>query len=260
MSQLSPRLRDLVGPDGGRRLLNFRSLAGTRAADGRAVLAGRLFRGGHVADLPAPLADALRQAGLARVCDLRSAREQRGEPSGLTRAGFAAAMPPPDGDPTLALRVAGDPTASPADVRAAMLATYAAFPDSFAAALGQVMAAAIDGPGGLMVQCAIGKDRTGAAVALLLAALGVPRGAILADYTATNQARAAIWQALAARNADRAPPPDAMVAPLIAADPDYLAAFWDRLDTDWGGEAGYLVARFGIGAAEIGALRARWLG
>lgn len=260
MLQLSPLRRDLALPEGGPRLLNFRSLAGMAAADGRRILPGRLFRGGHVAQLPDSLAEGLRLAGLARVCDLRSSDEQAREPSGLMQAGFAAAMPPPEGDPTLALRVAGDPAASPADVRAAMLSTYAAFPESFATALGQVMQAAIDGPGGLMVQCAIGKDRTGAAVALLLAALGVPRAAIAADYTASNQARDAIWQALAERNAHRAPPPDAMVAPLIAADPAYLAAFWNRLDTDWGGEAGYLIAHLGIGSAEIGALRARWLG
>lgn len=260
MSQVSPFRPDLARPDGDGRLLNFRSLAGVTAGDGRRILPGRLFRGGHVAQLPDSLAEGLRLAGLARVCDLRSSDEQAREPSGLTQAGFAPAMLPPEGDPTLALRVAGDPAASPADVRAAMLSTYAAFPESFAPALGQVMRAAIDSPGGLMVQCAIGKDRTGAAVALLLAALGVPRATILSDYTASNQARDAIWQALAARNAHRAPPPDAMVAPLIAADPDYLAAFWDRLDTDWGGEAGYLISHLGIGAAEIGALRARWLG
>jgi protein-tyrosine phosphatase len=242
-----------------RHLLNFRSLAGTPAADGRTLKAGRLFRGGHVAVLPEALAEALRMAGVTSLCDLRSAEEQAREPSALVAAGFAPAMPPPAGDPTLALRVVGDPSAEPADVRAAMLSTYAAMPERFAPALGRVLQAAIDAPGGLLVQCAIGKDRTGVAIALLLAALGVQRARILADYTASNGARDAIYAALAARNAGRTPPPAAMLAPLLAADPAYLAAFWDRLDTDWGGEAGYLITALDISADAIGALRARWL-
>lgn len=242
-----------------RRLLNFRSLAGTTAQDGRRLRPGRLFRAGHIADLPESLADALRLAGLTHVCDLRSAGEQAREPSGLVAAGFVAAMAAPAGDPTLALRVVGDPCARPQDVRSAMLSTYAAMPEDFAPALAQVMHAAIEGTGGLMVQCAIGKDRTGIAIALLLAALGIPRPAIMADYTASNAARSAMFSALAARNAGRTPPPDTMLAPLLAADPTYLAAFWDRLDTDWGGEAGYLVRACGLGSDAIGALRARWL-
>jgi protein-tyrosine phosphatase len=259
VSRQIPLPSDLAPAERDRHLLNFRSLAGTLAQDGRRLRPGRLFRGGYVAALPESLADALRMAGLTHVCDLRSVGEQAREPSGLVAAGFVAAIDPPEGDPTLALRVVGDPSARPQDVRAAMLSTYAAMPESFAPALAQVMHAAIEGPGGLMVQCAIGKDRTGIAVALLLAALGVPRPAILADYTASNAARGAMFAALAASNAGRTPPPDAMLAPLLAADPSYLAAFWDRLDTDWGGEAGYLIGACGMGADAIGALRARWL-
>jgi protein-tyrosine phosphatase len=125
--------------------------------------------------------------------------------------------------------------------------------------LAPVFRAALDCRGGLLVQCAIGKDRTGVAVALLLAALGVSRAAIAADYAATNAARAAIFSAMAARNAGRAPPPDAMLDPLLAADPAYLTAFWDRLDTDWGGPAGYMISALGVGADAVGTLRARWL-
>ena len=251
-----PGARDRAGKP---RLLNFRSLAGLVAADGRTILPGRLYRGGHVAAVPVDLVAVLRLAGLRQVCDLRSADEQGREPSGLVAAGFGAAIPAPASDPTQALRVVGDPAARPDDVRLAMLATYADLPERFAETLGQVMQAALAADGGLFVQCAIGKDRTGAAVALLLAALGVPRRVILADYMASNAARDAIFDALAARNAHRAIPPAAMLAPLLAADPAYLAAFWTRLDTDWGGEAGYLLTRFGIGADAIGALRARWL-
>ncbi len=240
-------------------LLNFRSLAGLVGEGGRRVRAGLLFRAGHLPEMTEDRAETLRMIGLAAVCDLRSAGEQVREPSSLKAAGFASAMPAPEGDPTLALRVVGDPSAQPRDVRAAMLSTYATMPESFATALGNVFQAALVTRGGLLMQCAIGKDRTGVAVALLLAALGVPRRAIMADYTASNAARDAIFAAMAARNAGRVPPPDAMLAPLLAAHPDYLAAFWDRLDTDWGGAEGYMVSALGLSADAVGTLRARLL-
>lgn len=239
-------------------VLNFRALAGLVADGGRRIRPGRLFRSGHVPHLTASDAEALHGLGLTSVCDLRSADEQRREPSALAGAGFVQAMPAPAGDPTVALRVVGDPNATPADVRAAMLSTYAAMPKTFGTALREVFDAALTSRGGLLVQCAIGKDRTGAAIALLLAAVGVPRAAITADYAASNFAYDAIFAAMCARNPNRAPPPDAMVRPLLAADPTYLAAFWDRIDTDWGGVEGYL-ASLGLGPDAIGCLRARWL-
>lgn len=246
-------------PGSGTGLLNFRSLAGLPGDGGRRLRPGRLFRAGHSPGLAPDTAETLRLLGLVSVCDLRSAEEQAREPSALVAAGFAPALPAPEGDPTLALRVVGDPAARPQDVRAAMLSTYAAMPESFAPALRGVFQAALACRGGLMVQCAIGKDRTGVAVALLLAALGVPRAAIQADYVASNAARPAIFAALAARNADRKPPPEPMLAPLLAADPGYLGAFWDRLDTDWGGPEGYMLGALGLGADAIGSLRARLL-
>lgn len=257
--QTGPVARTAPQPSGSPGLLNFRSLAGLVGDNGRSVRAGQLFRAGHSPDLSADMAETLRMIGLAGVCDLRSAGEQAREPSSLVAAGFAPMIPAPEGDPTLGLRVVGDPSATPQDVRAAMLSTYAGMPESFAASLGAVFRAALDCRGGLLVQCAIGKDRTGVAVALLLAALGVSRATIAADYAATNAARAAIFAAMAARNAGRVPPPDAMLDPLLAADPIYLRAFWDRLDTDWGGPEGYMISALGIGADAVGTLRARWL-
>ena len=55
-------------------------------------------------------------------------------------------------------------------------------PDSVVEAV-RTMAA----PGGaVLVHCAAGKDRTGVVVALALAAAGVSRGAVVADYVATG--------------------------------------------------------------------------
>jgi len=251
--------RQLLQPETFPQFLNFRSLAGLVGDGGRRIRAGRLFRSGGFDQLSDAGADTLQWLGLGSVCDLRSVGEHKKFPSPLPAAGFPLAMDAPESDPSEATRVVGDPNATPQDVRAAMFEVYSGMPSRFATSLRAVFDAALSCRGGLLVQCAIGKDRTGVAVALLLAALGVPREEILADYTASNRARDAIFDAMAARNPGREPPPAELLAPLLAADPDYLRAFWARLDVDYGGEAGYLISGLGLGADAIGALRARWL-
>lgn len=241
------------------RFLNFRSLAGMAGEGGRRIRTGRLFRSGDFHQLDDGGAETLRLLGLNSVCDLRSVAEQQKHPSPLPGAGITLAMAPPESDPSAATRVVGDPAATPQDVRAAMFEVYSGMPHRFTDALRAVVQAALASRGGILVQCAIGKDRTGVAVALLLAALGVPREAIMADYVASNAARDAIFDAMVARNPGRAPPPAALLAPLLAADPDYLRAFWARLDVDYGGESGYLASALGFGADAVGELQARWL-
>jgi protein tyrosine/serine phosphatase len=56
-------------------------------------------------------------------------------------------------------------------------------PDSIVGALEDIAR----GPGPVIVHCAAGKDRTGVVVALALAAVGVAREAIVADYVATGE-------------------------------------------------------------------------
>ena len=246
-------------PESAPRFLNFRSLAGLVGDGGRRIRTGRLFRSGDFLQLDDAGAETLRLLGLNAVCDLRSAGEQQRHPSLLPGVGIPLAMDAPEADPSSATRVVGDPSATPQDVRAAMFEVYSGMPSRFTDALRAVFDAALTSRGGLLVQCAIGKDRTGVAVALLLAVLGVPRDVILADYVASNRARDAIFDAMAARNPGRAPPPAAMLDPLLAADPDYLRAFWARLDVDYGGEGGYLAGGLGFGADAVEDLRGRWL-
>lgn len=241
-------------------LLNFRSLAGTTARDGQRLRAGRLFRAGHFDRLDDRQADLLRFLGIQGVCDLRSVGEQVRHPSPLPGCGIRQLIAPPQSDPVSALAIVGDPQASPADVRQAMLALYAATPERFAPVFRAMFDAVLACRGGVLLQCAIGKDRTGMAVSLLLAALGVPRPQVMADYAASGAAVPQIFAALASRNPDRDPPPAEMLAPMLAADPEYLQAFWATLDRDHGGEAGYLAGTLGLGADVIGALRMQLMG
>lgn len=198
-------------------------------------------------------------AGICMVSDLRSTSEQQRLPSPLRAAGLDHWPEPHDIDHEIALRVMADPACTPQDVAQAMVQLYESMAAELVPVLRGVFHAALNGRGALLVHCAIGKDRTGVAAAMLLEALGATRAVAMADYLASNAARGAIYAALARRNAHRAPPPDAIVAPLITADPAYLSTFWARIDKDHGNSAGYLASALGIGAGEIGGLRARLL-
>jgi hypothetical protein len=65
----------------------------------------------------------------------------------------------------------------------------------------EVLRAATDGEGPVLVHCAAGKDRTGVSVAMLLTLAGVDREAVVADYTRTE----AHMRAIVERLRDRGP-------------------------------------------------------
>jgi protein-tyrosine phosphatase len=117
-------------------------------------------------------------------------------------------------------------------------------------------------PGPTLVHCTAGKDRTGLVVALALAAVGVPRGHIIADYrrTATNMpgvlarvvsehASAGTVKAVRDLAVRR---PDMLDAPAFA-----IAAALDELAGAGGAERWLLGA--GLPPATLDALRARLL-
>jgi hypothetical protein len=115
------------------------------------------------------------------------------------------------------------------------------------------LAAALEGivaPGGVpaLVHCAIGKDRTGVLVALLLAAAGVEREAIVADYALSHQAVSHIREQLEQSDAFRALAKQ-VPAFVFDATPQTMELFLERLDERWGG-AGYFVASVDPAAVE----------
>jgi protein-tyrosine phosphatase len=109
---------------------------------------------------------------------------------------------------------------------------------AFVAALESIVA-----PGGApaLVHCAIGKDRTGVLVALLLGASGVDREAIVADYALSHQTMGHIREQLEQSEAFQALARQ-IPAFVFDATPQTMELFLDRLDARWGGAAGYFTA------------------
>jgi len=63
---------------------------------------------------------------------------------------------------------------------------YAVILDKASHLVARLLGVAAEAPGPVLMHCAAGKDRTGVVVAALLAAAGVERDAIVADYMATT--------------------------------------------------------------------------
>ena len=114
-------------------------------------------------------------------------------------------------------------------------------------------------PGGaVLVHCAAGKDRTGVVVALALAAAGVSRDAVVADYVATGYRLEAVLARLLA-SPTYAADLDGTPADVHRPRPQTMQRFLQLLDQRFGGSAGWLAA-VGFSTDELAALRRRLVG
>jgi protein tyrosine/serine phosphatase len=108
-------------------------------------------------------------------------------------------------------------------------------PDSIVGALEDIATS----DGAVIVHCAAGKDRTGIVVAFALAAAGVERDAIVADYVATAERISLIMARLRASPTyapDLDDEPDEAHAPRA----ETLEAVFEALDSGYGGPLGWL--------------------
>ena len=117
----------------------------------------------------------------------------------------------------------------------------------------------IVGPGGTpaLIHCAIGKDRTGVLVALLLDAAGVDRDEIVADYARSGERMAPIIARWTAGDAGVSIN-EQFAAFTAAAAPESMAITLDHLHARWGGGAAYFEAH-GVPAAAVEQWRAALL-
>ena len=171
----APRWLDLDGTH------NVRDVGGLRAAEGR-VRSGVLLRGDHLEDLTtagaAQLCDVI---GLRAIVDLRAPTER--PVAGPWMDGRAIdRLHLPLVDMTRSVEVYRKP-----DGTLDLVAVYRVTIDEAGPLLVQILRFVVAaGHIPVLVHCAAGKDRTGIAVAVLLAAAGVDPDEIVADYAATG--------------------------------------------------------------------------
>lgn len=232
---------------------NFRDLGGYRAAGGRQVRWGRIYRSGGTPLLTEADRTRIAGLGLATMIDLRSSEERVLAPSRI------------EGVPYLAYGY----SMGSMGFSGGMEAGYRQFPTMLKPQLQLLFTQLLRDQGPLAYNCSAGQDRTGFVSAMVLSALGVPRETILADYHLSTAYRRPenemprIDPAMAASNpvaamfAGYQQQPSQAPQPLKTADGKAFLSFaLDEIDRRWGSVDRYLALELGLGTKELARLRA----
>jgi protein-tyrosine phosphatase len=230
---------DLSWPD----CLNVRDVGGLPTRDGRTVRERALIRSDSHSKLTAEGVAAVRAYGVSRIIDLRRETECEAEPSPF--AGDPLYLNVPVQDP--ADREDGDHQTL-ADIYRHLLDRR---PGLFASAVTSIADAP---PGGVLVHCAGGKDRTGLVVALALSIAGVEPDLIAADYAVTEQRLHRLNEEYLAMITDERR--REWIRGLQATKPETMLAVFEHLEDRYGGVAAYL-DEGGFDAAAQATLRRR---
>ena len=237
--------------------VNLRDFGGYETNLGR-VRRGLLYRGGYMTHITGVGAQVWENLGIALICDLRRPDERDEYPTPFEVPRLEIGIDPGNAQNLRDALARGDAD-SVEQRRAFMQGINADLVRHHGADFRQVF----DGllglqAGGFLVHCTAGKDRTGLACALILAALGVSEPEIFNDYLLTNAALDSQGRLLA-RLPLRRPADSNAVRALEGVHESYLRAAFDVMAAEFGGVQGYLRDAVGLEPAERDALRARYL-
>jgi protein-tyrosine phosphatase len=227
--------------------LNLRDLGGCRAADGRQVRAGCLFRSDELCALTTDDLKVIASLGIRVVFDLRNDLERSRRPNRLPPGIEVLERTSPgsgEGRKTEEAIAAGD---VPDRDDVYMTSVYVDMLTRLAPELRILVeraAAALERP--LLFHCAAGKDRTGVAAALLLGLLGVPDETILDDYELTTAYSAPHRLAALRPVLIEHQVPEERVRPLLEARRPVLASTLIHLYEQFGGFEKYAVDVLGV--------------
>ncbi len=264
-------MTDIVDEELARRLLpleggvNFRDMGGYPAADGRKVKWGHLFRSGTMNRLTEADRAHLDERGIRTVIDFRTESEHAHEPNDWGIALGDGYWRRPH-DETFGNWSDLDPArlGTERDAEKVLEAGFRKLPEQQAVAYAEMFQRLAAGEVPAVIHCTAGKDRTGGGAALILAALGVPREHIAADFLLTQRA---FKPPTASTGARRNPDPKyqrfaqmkrEVLAVFSSARPSFIASFLDGLDELHGGIEGY-TADLGFTASDLEAVRAHLL-
>jgi len=248
---------------------NFRDLGGYRAADGRQVRWGKLFRSGVMNKLTPEDIAYLQAVGVRVVCDLRSPEERRSEPSPFLgmEAPFVAAT---DYDMSSAMGKLFHAT-NRAEAVDGFADSYVQFLDVLTPQFTDMFARLARRDVPLAMNCSAGKDRTGVGSALVLSVLGVPRETVIADYALTQVYTPPSLYLNAMRGGQAQPGVNAQQAQIFArmprevlevmmgSDPAVMRKALAEIDARYGGPVELAKARYGLTDAKIAWLRSLYL-
>lgn len=212
----------------GEGFYNFRDLGGYTGVGGRAVKRGTLFRGDDLHH--ATKSDLAKLAGipLQTIVDFRDEQEKLSAPNQFPESvqnyiGLEIQV----GNLLDIINVEnGDSSGLMVNVNISLVRDFQTEFGKF------LQIAANASTGALFFHCSAGKDRTGFAAALLLAALGVDRDVIMADYQLSAVYIRPKYEEFIQRNP--------ILAPLLETRQKYLGAAFETISKEFGGVENYL--------------------
>jgi protein-tyrosine phosphatase len=246
---------------------NFRDLGGYRAADGRYVRWGQVYRSNYLVGLTPKDFAYLNALGIRLVCDVRSEAERARAPDhwiGNAPELFSIPIGPNrDGTLTpeeLKQRVAALKNESKNSTRG-----YDQLAVDFAPQFGTILRRLAAGDLPAVEHCSSGKDRTGVFSAILLTALGVPRDTVIEDYLLTTRYLLAP-DSIEKTTADlqkifglSEPPDAATVQAIMTTRPETLDAMFGSLNKSYGSFDSYLQNALKLSNSDVATLRRRLL-
>lgn len=262
-------------------IVNARDLGGYKVQDGRTVRSGMLIRAAHLAEASDADIRYLSSLSLARVIDFRKEEELLGKADReVPGAGYVAI--PIDASGNAAAQATEEEkkkfsrgkkfdvkkiivmlsfNKKAQSVAREMYPVLLFNPEcqrQFALFFREVLDA---GGGAVLYHCTQGKDRTGIASALVLAALGASRETIVADFDATNRVYEADVRMYSRRVKFWGGKEEeiAVVKAFLGANTDNFVKALERVDREYGSLDAYLKGPIGLTQKDILALRGWYL-
>lgn len=230
---------------------NLRDLGGWPTRDGRRVRHGQVFRSAALHGVTTSDIAALKALGVRHVVDFRGDGERARWPTKMTEGVTIHELTIAPTIGASLTDLVADPKSTGDDVVRVMRQAYGSYIDDWHhryAALFDLLLHETPAP--VLFHCTAGKDRTGVAAMLILAALGVDEAVIEQDYLATNT----MWR----RDAEVAAGlPKHVADTLLTVQPAFLAAAMEAIQARHGSVDAYLRDKIGLDDARRTALRAR---
>ncbi|WJL95176.1 tyrosine-protein phosphatase [Microbacterium sp. ET2] len=223
--------------------VNLRDTGGLPAGRGRTRF-GVLFRSGNLAQLHDDGVSAIGRLGIRTIVDLRAHDEVAHAPSRIDSLPVATAHVP--------LFLGSVTSFFSQDMSLSDM--YRSLAEESGEQIVAAIRAVLGDPPAL-VHCTVGKDRTGVTVAIALAAAGVDREAIIADYART-EGLLPEWRNrdIVARLKQRHPEAVHLEELATRSPAPVMRAFLDDLEKRYGSAAGFLLAH-GLTDQEVQRLR-----
>lgn len=242
---------------------NFRDAGGYPVVGGGRMKPGMVWRSGQhhgATDDDLRRIDGL---GLASVFDLRTSKERGTHPCRRSEAFAAQVFFSTDPEVRHAPHIAAAQTTrqrTAQGTRESLVRNYSAIcfrPELQAMIRGYIDRLA-EGAGPGLVNCMAGKDRTGIAVAMLHAGVGVHRDDIMADYLLTNTAgdvEARIASGAETIRVITGALDDEVLRVLMGVEPEYLDTAWAAIEERHGSVDAYLEEALGLDGVKRDRLR-----